>query len=55
MDAGLHAVKTTSKQVVYKGGENANDDNIEKQEPVEDIIIPLEKNDEVLTKLRKVL
>ena len=33
----------------------SNDDNIEKQEPVEEIIIPPEKRDEILHKLRKVL
>ena len=33
----------------------SNDDNIEQQEPVEEIIIPLEKRDEILNNLRKVL
>ena len=33
----------------------SNDDNIEKQEPAEEIIIPLEKGDEILNKLTKVL
>ena len=33
----------------------SNDDNIEKQEPVEEIIIPLEKREEILNELRKVL
>ena len=32
-----------------------NNDNIEKQELVEEIIIPLEKKEEILNKLRKVL
>ena len=32
-----------------------NDVNIEKQEPVEEIIIPPEKREEILSKLRKVL
>ena len=62
LDIGLDA----SKRVVHKAGEfignkiaNAvtklDDDNIEKQEPVEEIIIPPEKRDEILNKLRKVL
>ena len=34
---------------------NSNDDNIEKQEPVEEITIPPEKRDKILNKLRKVL
>ena len=33
----------------------SNDDNIEKQEPVEERIIPSEKREEVLNKLRRVL
>ena len=33
----------------------SNDDNIEKQEPAEEIIIPPEKREEILNKLRKVL
>ena len=33
----------------------SNDDNIEKQEPVEEIIIPPKKRDEILNKLRNVL
>ena len=66
MDTGLAAVKTASKKVVYKLGEflgnkipdavaKWNDDNIEKQEPVKEIVIPPEKREGVLTKLRKVL
>ena len=46
LDTGLDAVKTASKKVVHKAGEylgnkitdavtKSNDDNIEKQEPVE--------------------
>ena len=53
LDTGLDAVKTTSKKVVYKVGEfignkiadavtKSNGDNIEKQEPDEEIIIPPE-------------
>ena len=33
----------------------SSDDNIERQEPVEEIIIPPEKREVVLNKLRKVL
>ena len=62
LDKGLDA----SKKVVHKAGEfignkiadaviKSNDDNIEKQEPVEEIIIPPEKRKEILSKLRKVL
>ena len=62
MDKGLDS----SKKVVHKGGKylgnkiadaitKSNDDNIEKQEPVEEITIPLEKREEILNKLRKVL
>ena len=66
LDTGLDAVKTASKKVVHKAGEfignkiadpltNLKDDNTEKQELVEEIIIPLEKREETLNKLRKVL
>ena len=62
MDKGLDA----SKKVVHKAGEfirnkiadavtKSNDDNIKKQEPVEEIIILPEKGEEVLNKLRRVL
>ena len=62
MDKGLD----TSKKVVNKAGQfigntiadavtKSNDDNIEKQEPVEEIIIPPEKREEILNKLRRVL
>ena len=54
------------KKVVQKPGEfignkiadtvtKSNDDNIEKQKPVEEIIIPPEKREEILSKLKKVL
>ena len=57
---------TEYKKVDHKVGEflgnkvsstvtNSNDDNIEKQEPVEEIIIPSKKTEEILNKLRKVL
>ena len=66
LDTGTDSLKTSSKKVVHKKGEflknkisdvvtNSNDDNIEKQESVEEIIIPLEKRDEILNKFRKVL
>ena len=65
LDAGLDA----PKKVVHKAGEYlgkkiadavtmkkmSNDDNIEKQEPVEERIIPPKKREEVLNKLRRVL
>ena len=61
MDKGLDA----SKKVVHKAGEylgnkiedavtNSNKNNIEKQEPVEEVIIPPEKREIILKKLRKV-
>ena len=66
LDTGLDSLKTTSKKVVHKAGEflgnqiadvvtKSNDDKIVKQEPVEEIIIPLEKRDEILNKLKTVL
>ena len=62
MDTGLYA----SKKVIHKADEylwnkiadaatNSNDDNIEKQESVEEIIIQPEKREEILNKLRKLL
>ena len=33
----------------------SNDDNIEKQEPIQEIIIPPKKREEILNKLRKLL
>ena len=62
LDKGLDA----SKKVVHKAGEfiknkivdavtKSNDDNIEKQEPVEEIITSPEKREEILNKLRRVL
>ena len=61
MDKRLDA----SKKVVHKAGEylgnkiadavtNSNKNNIEKQEPVEEIIISPEKREIILKKLRKV-
>ena len=67
LDTGLDSsLKTASKKVVHKAGEfignkiadavtKWKDNNIEKQEPVGEIIIPLEKVDETLSKMRKVL
>ena len=62
MDKGLDP----SKKVLHKAGENlgdkivdvlnkSNEDNIEKQEAVEEMIIPPEKKEEILNNLRKVL
>ena len=66
MDTGLDAVKTASEKVVHKAGKfvrnkiadaltKPNNDKIVKQEPFEEIIIPLEKIEEVLNELRQVL
>ena len=66
MDTKLESLKTASKKVIHKAGEflgnktadavtRSKDDNIEKQEPVEEIIIPPEKREGILNKLRKVL
>ena len=62
MDKGLDVYT----KVVHKAGEflgnkvadavtKSSNDNFEKQEPVEEIIIPPEKTEEILSKLRKVL
>ena len=64
MDTGLGSIKTASKKVAHKAGEflrnktadavtKPNVDKIQKQEHVEEIIISLEKREEVLNKLRK--
>ena len=66
MHTELDSLKIASKKVVHKAGESLrtnisetvtklNDDKTEKQEPVEETIIPLEKRDEILYNLRKVL
>ena len=66
MDTELDSLKTASKKVVHKADEfsgnkiadtvtKSNDDKIVKQEPVEEIIIPIEKRVEILNKLRQVL
>ena len=62
MNTGLDA----SKKVSHKAGEylgnkiadavtKSSDDSIEKQEPVEEVIILPEKRDEIIDKLRKLL
>ena len=64
MDRGLDAVKTGSKKLVHKAVEvignriadavtKSNDDNTERQEPVEEIIIPPEERNGILNKLEK--
>ena len=66
LDTGLDAVKTASKKTVHKVGgflgnktadavTNSNDDKIVKEEPVEVIIIPLEKRKEILNELKESL
>ena len=65
LNKGLSAVKTPSKTVVHKGSEfignkiedtvtKSNDHKVVKQEPVEEIINPLEKIDEIINRLKKV-
>ena len=66
MDTELDAVKTASQKVVQKAGEfignkivdtvtKSNGDKIVKQEPVEEVIIPPEKRDEILNKVSREL
>ena len=66
LDSGLDSLKTASKKVVHKAGQFLENkivdgvtksyiDSTEKQETVEEINIPPEKGDEILSKLRKVL
>ena len=66
MDTGLGALKTTSKKVVHETGEfignkiadavtKSNNDKIVKQEPVEELIIPLEERDAILNDSKQVL
>ena len=66
LDTELDSLKTTSKNVVHKAVDSLgnkiahavtklNNDKILIQEPVAEIIIPTEKRDEILNKLRKVL
>ena len=70
LDTGLDAVKSASRKVVHKVGKflgnktsdivtKSNNDQIVKSDEnsrnVEEIIIPLDKSDEILNKLRKLL
>ena len=66
LNTGLDAVKTASTKVANKKGEFivnkiadtvtlSNNNKIEKQGPVEEIIILLEKREEILNHLRQVL
>ena len=66
LNTGLDSLKTASKKVVDKTGEilgnkiadavtGSNDNKMEKQEPVEEIVIPPEERDEMLNKLSQVL
>ena len=63
LDTGLDYLKTASKKVVHRAVEFLGNkiadavtkSNNDKEEIVEEIIIPLEKRDEILNKLRKVL
>ena len=66
LDTGLAAVKTASKKLVHKVGEfignkitdaitKSNNDNIEIQEPVEEIIIPSDEKVEILKKIHRII
>ena len=62
LDTGLDPPKKQSiKLVNFQKKKNADavtklkDDNIEKNEPADEIIIPLEKREEILNKLKKLL
>ena len=66
LNTGLDSLKTAFRKEVHKAGEfignkiadtvtKSNDDETVKQEPVEEIVIPTEKIDKILKKLRKVL
>ena len=62
MDTRLDSLKTASQKArEFIGNKTAdavsksNNDNIEKKEPVEEIIIQAEKGHEILNKLRKLL
>ena len=66
LDTGLDSLKIASKKVVHKADEfignkipdavtKSNNENVVKQELVEEIIIPPEKRYEILNKLRRVL
>ena len=61
MDKRNRCFQIVHKEVEFIGNKIAdaltksNDDNIEKQELVEEIIVPPEKRKEILNKLRRVL
>ena len=66
MDTGLDSFKTASKKLVHKTGEflenksadaitKSSNDKILKAAPVEGMIIPIEKRDEILKVLRRIL
>ena len=66
MDTGLDSLKTAPKNIVHKAGQvlenkpedavtKSNDDKIMKQEPVDKTVLPLDKRDEILDKLTKIL
>ena len=62
MDTGLDAVKTASKKAgkfiknkIEDTVTKSNDDKIVKQQPLEEIIIPPEKRDGIINKLRRLI
>ena len=66
LDTGLDSLKTAPKNIVHKAGQvlenkpedavtKSNDDKIMKQEPVDKTVLPLDKRDEILDKLTKIL
>ena len=66
LDTGLDSLKPALKEVVIKASKflekkfadtvtKSNNDKIVKQHPLEEMIIPSEKRDEILNKLRKIL
>ena len=66
LDTGLDSSKTASEKVLHKTGEvlgnkiahavaKSYDDKIVKTKPVEEIIIPPKKREEILNELRQVL
>ena len=66
LDTGLNSLKTASKTVVYKASESLRNEiadavttsksnQIGRQEPIEEMIIPPEETNETLNKLRQEL
>ena len=66
LDTRLDSLKTAPKNIVHKAGQvlenkpedavtKSNDDKIMKQEPVDKTVLPLNKRDEILDKLTKIL